>query len=197
MFGAGYEWPDDGRPPLAEDADTFLQHYRTDPMSKPLLRSLCLLAAIATTTAQAAEPAPASSAPTAAAKPAPADAALATQLGADHRGMRKYVLVILRSGPNRMPDGEARKAMFQGHFDNIRRLAGEGKLAVAGPFSPDKGSDWRGLFVLAVETIEAAKALVDTDPVIGNGEMVAEYHPWYATAALMAVPDLHKKIEPK
>jgi len=37
------------------------------------------------------------------------DAALAKRTGADERGMRPYVLVILKTGPKRMPDGEGRK----------------------------------------------------------------------------------------
>ena len=41
------------------------------------------------------------------------DAALAKRLGADERGMRRYVLVILKTGPTRVPDGDARKAMFK------------------------------------------------------------------------------------
>lgn len=74
----------------------------------------------------------------------------------------------------------ARDAMFMGHFANMKRLADEGKLAVAGPFE-DKG-DWRGMFIFAVETPEAAAELVATDPVIKEGEMVAEYHRLYASA---------------
>lgn len=104
------------------------------------------------------------------------DTALAQKLGADQRGMRHYVLAILKTGPKRMPDGEARKAMFAGHFANIQRLAKEGKLALAGPFGDNKDG-WRGLFVFAVENIEDAKKLTETDPVIVNGEMVADYYP--------------------
>lgn len=121
------------------------------------------------------------------------DAALATRLGADERGMRKYVLVVLKTGPTRVPDGEARKAMFAGHFANMQRLADEGKLAVAGPFDGVDG--WRGLFVLAVSDIEEAKAIVATDPVITSGEMVAEYHGWYGSAAVMMVPELHERLQ--
>lgn len=64
---------------------------------------------------------------------APSDSALAAKLGADARGMRNYVLVILKSGPARVADGPARTAMFKGHFANMERLAAEGTLAVAGP----------------------------------------------------------------
>jgi hypothetical protein len=62
------------------------------------------------------------------------DAALAKRLGADERGMHRYVLVILKTGPTRVPDGEARKAMFAGHFANMKRLSKAGKLVLAGPF---------------------------------------------------------------
>ena len=121
------------------------------------------------------------------------DPALAAQAGGDENGMRSYVLVILRTGPTRVPDGDARKAMFAGHMANIRRLSDEGKLVLAGPFG-DKDGDWRGLFVFAVADIEEAKALVSTDPVIIQGEMVAEYHSWYGSAATVLLPGLHGRI---
>ena len=124
------------------------------------------------------------------------DAELAKKTGADDHGMRRYVLVILRTGPTRVDDAEERKAMFAGHMANIDRLSKEGKLALAGPFG-DKGGDWRGLFVFAVDGIEEAKALVATDPVIIKGEMVAEYHTWYGSAATMLVGELHEKVAKK
>ena len=126
------------------------------------------------------------------AKPA-FDAELAKKTGADEHGMRRYVLVILRTGPTRVNDADERKAMFAGHMANIERLAKEGKLALAGPFGDD-GGDWRGLFVFAVESIDEAKALVATDPVIASGEMVAEYHKWYGSAATMLIGELHEKV---
>ena len=131
----------------------------------------------------------------AAAPPPPAyDAALAQRLGADERGMRKYVLVILKTGPTPVPAGEKRDAMFAGHFANMERLSAQGKLALAGPFGKNEDG-WRGLFVFAVETIEEAKALTATDPVIINGEMIAEFHPWYGSAAVMAIPETHARLE--
>jgi len=125
------------------------------------------------------------------AKPA-FDAELATSVGADEHGMRSYVLVVLKTGPNKMPAGPERDAMFKGHFANINRLAAERKLALAGPFDGVDG--WRGMFVFAVKDIEEAKALVATDPVVINGEMVAEYHKYYGSAALMLVNDGHQRV---
>ncbi len=124
-----------------------------------------------------------------------ADPDLAKKLGADGRGMRSYVLVILKTGPKPVPAGPERDEIFRGHFANMKRLADEGKLAVAGPFG-DKG-DWRGMFIFAVPTVKEAEELVATDPVVKSGEMIAECHKLYASAALMAVPGIHEKIEGK
>ncbi len=120
------------------------------------------------------------------------DAELAKKLGADERGMRSYVLVILKTGPKTMPAGKERDEMFAGHFANMTRLAEEGKLVLAGPL--DRVDGWRGLFVFAVNSIEEAKKLTEADPVIINGEMIAEYHKYYGSAGLMMVNEIHEKI---
>lgn len=123
------------------------------------------------------------------------DAELAKKLGADDYGMKNYVLVILKSSTTPVPKGKERDEMFAGHFANMNRLAKEGKLAVAGPFDGVDG--WRGLFVFAVSDMEEAKKLVATDPVIIKGEMIAEYHKWYGSAAVMMVNETHDKIQKK
>lgn len=120
------------------------------------------------------------------------DAALAKKAGADELGMRNYVLVILKTGPTRVPDGKARDDMFAGHFANMKRLAADGKLVLAGPLDGADGR--RGLFVFALAEIDEAKKLVATDPVIIKGEMVAEYHKWYGSAAVMLINELHEKM---
>ena len=136
-----------------------------------------------------------------AAAPAPAtnpqyDAALAQKVGADDMGMRKYVLVILKTSAKPVPAGPERDAMFRGHFANMKKLSDAGKLAFAGPFAgPNKGEgSWRGMFVLAVPTIEEAKLVAATDPVLQQGEMVAEYHELYGSASLMLVPETYFKV---
>ncbi|MGS2721352.1 YciI family protein [Paraglaciecola aestuariivivens] len=120
------------------------------------------------------------------------DAKLAESLGADDYGMRSYVLVILKTGPTPMEKGEKRNEMFKGHMANIKRLADQGKLAIAGPMDGVDG--WRGMFIFATPDIETAKQYVATDPVIDQGEMIAEYHKLYASAALMKVYEISKQI---
>lgn len=122
------------------------------------------------------------------------DAALAQKLGADSRGMRSYVLVILKSGPNKIAPGKERDDMFAGHFANMEALANAGKLVLAGPLDGKDG--WRGLFVFAVASIDEARELTNTDPVIIKGEMVAEYHQWYGSAAVMEILSIHARLTP-
>ncbi len=120
------------------------------------------------------------------------DEALARRTGADDHGMRSYVLVILKSSGTPVPKGEARDAMFRGHFANMKRLADAGLLAVAGPLDGVEGR--RGIFVFAVPDIETARQHVASDPVIQQGEMVAEYHRLYASAALTLVNEQHARL---
>lgn len=123
------------------------------------------------------------------------DPELAKRLGADERGMKTYVLCILKTGPSDAEiKGEARKEIFAGHFANIGRLADEGKLAVAGPFGKNDKS-YRGLYIFNVATIEEAEKLVMLDPAVKAGVFVPELTLWYGSAAMMVVNETHKRIE--
>ena len=123
------------------------------------------------------------------------DAELARRLGADERGMKTYVLCILKTGPKDAEiKGDARKEVFAGHFANIRRLADERKLAVAGPFGKNEKS-YRGLYIFNVSTIEEAETLVNHDPAVKAGVFAPELTLWYGSAAMMVVPETHKRIE--
>ena len=121
------------------------------------------------------------------------DSAMAVKLGADEYGMKSYVLAFLKVGPNRNQDSMRTAQLMRKHLDNIKRMADEGKLAIAGPFMDD--GDIRGIYIFNVTSVEEARALTETDPAIKEGRLVMELHPWYGSAALMTVNDLHKKIE--
>lgn len=147
------------------------------------LSLILLLTCVATFTVSAEEPA------------AKFDAELAKKLGADERGMKSYVLCILKTGPKDAEvKGRERQEVFAGHFANIGRLADEGKLVVAGPFGKNDKS-YRGLYIFNVTTIEEAEKLVVLDPAVKAGVFVAELTPWYGTAAMMVVPETHKRLE--
>lgn len=121
------------------------------------------------------------------------DSILADKLGADDYGMRKYVMAFLKAGPVREQDSTTAAALQRAHLDNIFRLADEGKLAVAGPFLD--GGEMKGIYIFNVETVEEARALTETDPAIKAGRLMMELHPWYGSAAMMQVNNLHKKVQ--
>lgn len=123
------------------------------------------------------------------------DSVLAAETGADEYGMKKYVMAFLRKGPNREKDSLKRAELQRAHLDNIGRMAKEGMLVVAGPFLDD--SDIRGIYIFNVATVEEAKKLTETDPLIQSGGLVMELKPWYGSAALMKVVDIHDRIAKK
>ena len=125
------------------------------------------------------------------------DEELAKELGGDDYGMKSYVLVILKTGPQdeKITDKEKRAELFKGHFSNMGQLAKEGKLVLAGPLSGHKPR--RGLFILNVKTLEEAEALVKTDPTVKAGIFNYDLTQYYGSAALMKVNEIHKSLQKK
>lgn len=150
-------------------------------MKKLILLSIILLTGIFSAHAQTAKPA--------------YDSLLAKKLGADDYGMKHYVMALLKKGPNRSQDSTTAANIQAGHMKNIGRMADEGKLVVAGPFEDDW--DVRGIYIFNVATVEEAQKLTATDPAIVAGRLVMELHPFYCSAALMQVNDVHNRIQKK
>ncbi len=123
------------------------------------------------------------------------DSTLAKKLNADAYGMKKYVLVLLKTGSETGLSKAKSDSLFTGHMANINRLAEAGKLVVAGPFF--KNDKYRGIFILNASTIEEGKQLVDSDPAIRANLLDPELLLWYGSAALSETLDIHKKIESK
>lgn len=118
---------------------------------------------------------------------------LATELGADEYGMRKYVMAFLKAGPNRSQDSLEAAELQKAHLANIERMAKEGTLVVAGPFLDD--GDMRGIYIFSVDSVEEAKALTETDPAIQAGRLMMELRPWYGPAGLMKMKEIHEQLE--
>jgi uncharacterized protein YciI len=124
------------------------------------------------------------------------DSVLAKQLEADDYGMKQYVMALLKKGRKRwMIDSATANRLQKAHMENIGRLADEGKLIVAGPFSDD--TDLKGIYIFDVKTIAEAQQLCSTDPAIQAESLTMELHPWYGSAALMKTVEIHKQIAKK
>lgn len=120
------------------------------------------------------------------------DSELAQELNADDYGMRRYVMAFLKAGPNRDLDPDTARELQQAHMDNINRMADEGSLILAGPFLDD--GQIRGIYIFDVESIEEARELTQSDPAVQAGRLEMELHPWYGSAALLKVNEIHRTI---
>ena len=123
------------------------------------------------------------------------DSALAHKTGADDYGMKPYVLAFLKKGTASITDKAKSNELLMGHMKNISKLAEEGKMVVAGPMMDNTGLE--GIFIFNVKTVAEAEVLSQSDPAVKAGLFAMEYHPWYATAALMEVVRIHKTLEKK
>lgn len=127
------------------------------------------------------------------------DQKLADSLGADQRGMKTYLLVILKTGPKdkEISDKKQRDELFKGHFSNMSEMAKAGKLRLAGPFATKNELGYRGIFLLDVKDEEEAKALLQNDPTIKTGIFEVEILPWFGSAAIPMHLKYHEKISKK
>ena len=101
-------------------------------------------------------------------------------------------MAVLKRGTNRTKDKEEANKLQKLHLENINRMAEAGQLILAGPFLDN--SEIRGIYIFNVETIEEAKALTESDPLIQSGGLIMELHTWYGSAALQEVNKIHEII---
>ena len=124
------------------------------------------------------------------------DSELAESLNADEYGMKKYVLVILKTGSTDITDKIILDSLFAGHMNTIKQFGEDASLVVAGPISKND-NNYRGIFIFNVETIEEAKLLVAQDPTVNAGVFDVEMFSWYGSAAMKLIPEIHKVIQKK
>ncbi len=87
---------------------------------------------------------------------------------------KSYTIVFLNNKPDKEKiDKETENKLFQGHMDNIGRLAKEGKLLAAGPFHGGGG-----IFILNTTSLEQARDWVSTDPAVRANRWNIEILPY-------------------
>lgn len=83
-----------------------------------------------------------------------------------------FVFLNLRKTQEELPKDQLDKLM-EGHLNNIKRLAAEGKLLVAGPFEGGGG-----IFIFNSTSVDEVKKWISTDPGVQANRWRLEYFPY-------------------
>jgi uncharacterized protein YciI len=101
--------------------------------------------------------------------------------------MATTTLAFLSKAPHAKPLGEREiQAIQEGHLAYLRQLLDERKALLEGPIHGS--APMRSVIVLDVPTVDEARAILDKDPWISSGQLVAEIHPWYSAKGLLRKP---------
>ena len=119
---------------------------------------------------------------------------LADSLGADARGMKMYVLVILKTGPRPDVSPAVRDSLMKGHFGFINGMSEKGLLVMAGPLQQND-KQYRGIYIFNVKTVEEARIMAARDPSIQAGYFDIELYGYYGSAALPMHVPIHETIQ--
>jgi uncharacterized protein YciI len=107
---------------------------------------------------------------------------------ADSLGSTICYVYLVKKGPTWSPDSTPEiDALQAAHLQNFARLRDEGKLVVTGPFldSLQVGGDTRGFGVLQAGSLDEARDLIATDPMVQAGRLVAEVHAWMVPKGIL------------
>ena len=89
---------------------------------------------------------------------------------------REYFVVFTRPKAGK----EAVQRHLGIHLEYQRELEKRGIIVAAGPLSDEAGQEWtgRGLIVLRAESLAAARAIADADPMHRDGVREYDISPW-------------------
>ena len=112
-----------------------------------------------------------------------------TQAQSSKKRPLQYFFVLLKR-PSSSPSmsKEISEKVQEQHMANIRKLASEHKLVMAGPFVDS--TVLRGIFVLRAKSIVEAQQLANGDPAVKAGRLSAEIHgPWFIDSSAIHEPN--------
>jgi uncharacterized protein YciI len=95
--------------------------------------------------------------------------------------MTIYYVYLLKKGPAWSPEESPEINVLQeAHMANFHRLHESGRLPINGPLLDSLMDDGeiRGIGVLKAESLDEARDLISTDPMVRGSRLIFEIHPW-------------------
>ena len=97
--------------------------------------------------------------------------------------MRAFVFGFLKTKPGAKPPDAA---MLDAHLATLWSMRQAGTLLAAGPTVPTvPANDRAGVFVLAVDSVDKARAMLEQEPSVKNGVFSFEMYRWSAADGIM------------
>lgn len=110
--------------------------------------------------------------------------------------VQAYTFVYIATGPASGIDAPTQQEAFKGHFSNMKRMAEDGDLLVAGPYwQPNSFADLRGMWILNTDDVGKALELAATDPPGQLGLFVFDALQLRTDDALLELPRLEREDE--
>lgn len=119
------------------------------------------------------------------------DSAFAEEIKADEFGMTSYFMVFLIEKDTLIRDTVKQQEIQKAHLANIRALAREKKLVLAGSFLDNE--DLAGLFIFDSDSLTEVLQITKNDPAVEAGLVNFEITQWYGPASLRKVYDIHPR----
>jgi uncharacterized protein len=90
--------------------------------------------------------------------------------------LKTYYLVLLKKGPVRTQDSLAVEEIQRGHMAHLEKMHAEKKMCLGGPMGVNH--EIRGICVYNTKSLEETTKLVNEDPAVKSGRLIAEIIPW-------------------
>lgn len=98
------------------------------------------------------------------------------------RTIKKYFVVEFIPNKETQIENTERIKIQQQHMANIKKMATEGTLVLAGPF--EQGG---GLYILDAKDFATAEAMIKEDPTVSNNLNTYKIRPWYTEKGLFTL----------
>ena len=96
--------------------------------------------------------------------------------------MQQYFMVFLKSGPVRSQNEEEVELLHDEHLQYLSKMYELGYVDVSG--SIVEKATIRDITIYNVPTLKMADSLAKADPMVKNGNLIVEVHPWWAAKGL-------------